>query len=328
MRPCYYLETGSHDPFYNLAFEEYVLTHKAEGDYLILWQNENTIVVGQNQNTEEEINRPFVESNHINVVRRTTGGGAVYHDLGNLNYSFITDAGDVSQMSISRFTAPVIQALSELGVNAEASGRNDIIVNGKKVSGTAQRLWKRRILHHGTLLFDSDLSMISSALQVSGEKFQSRSVKSVASRVGNIRGYLPVDMDLEAFWDFLRRHLRDGVMDAKLTDVELNAIREIKAERYETWEWNFGKSPVFDVMNRQRFNGGTLEVRLSINNGRIDDIAFYGDFLSRKSLAEIIEALKECPYRKDEVEKSISHFKLEDYFGAISINEIIWLMFC
>jgi lipoate-protein ligase A len=139
MRPCYYLETASHDPFYNLAFEEYVLTHKTEGDYLILWQNENTIVVGQNQNTEEEINRPFVESHHINVVRRMTGGGAVYHDLGNLNYSFITDAGEVSQLSINRFTAPVVHALGELGLHAEASGRNDILVDGKKVSGTAQR---------------------------------------------------------------------------------------------------------------------------------------------------------------------------------------------
>jgi lipoate-protein ligase A len=328
MRPCYYLETASHDPFYNLAFEEYVLTHKTEGDYLILWQNENTIVVGQNQNTEEEINRPFVESHHINVVRRMTGGGAVYHDLGNLNYSFITDAKDASQLSISRFTIPVIQALSELGLYAEASGRNDILVNGKKVSGTAQRLWENRILHHGTLLFDSDPAMLSGALRVNAEKFQSKSVKSVASRVGNIRDYLPVDMDLEAFWAFLRRHIYDGVIDAKLTNEELNAVREIKIEKYDTWEWNYGKSPVFDVINRQRFNGGTLEVRLSIKNGRIADIAFFGDFLSRKSLAEIIEALKECPFRKADIEKSISHFELEDYFGAISKDEIINLIFC
>lgn len=328
MRPFYYLETGSKDPFYNLAFEEYVLTHKAEGDYLILWQNENTIVVGRNQNTEEEINRPFVESHHINVVRRMTGGGAVYHDLGNLNYSFITDAGDVSQLSISRFTAPVIQALSELGLYAEASGRNDILLNGKKVSGNAQHLWKNRILHHGTLLFDSDTAMLSGALRVNAEKFQSKSVKSVASRVGNIRDYLPVDMDLASFWAFLRRHLCDEVIDAKLTKEELNAVREIRLKKYDTWEWNYGKSPVFDVINRQRFDGGTLEVRLSIKNGRIADIAFFGDFLSRKCLAEIIEALKECPFRKADVEKSIGHFELEDYFGAISKDEIIGLIFC
>lgn len=327
MIPYYYLETGSHDPFYNLAFEEYVLMNKTEGDYLILWQNENTVVVGQNQNTEEEINRPFVESHHINVVRRMTGGGAVYHDLGNLNYSFITDAGEVSQLSIGRFTAPVVQALKELGLKAEASGRNDILVEGKKVSGTAQRLWKNRILHHGTLLFDSDPDMICNALKVSMEKFQSKSVKSVANRVGNIRDFLPVDMDMEEFWAFLRESLCGRVIDVKLTDEELDKVRKIKLEKYDTWEWNYGKSPVFDVKNRKRFDGGTLEVRLSIKNGYIEDIAFFGDFLSRRPMTDIIAALKECPLRRADVEKCISPFELEDYFGAISKEEIISLIF-
>ena len=152
----FYLETHSQNPYYNLAFEEFVLTHRLEGEYLLLWQNDNTIVVGQNQNTEAEINRAFVEEHHINVVRRSTGGGAVYHDLGNLNYSFITDAGELQELAMQRFTAPVVEALKGLGLNAEASGRNDILVEGRKVSGTAQRVSHGRILHHGTLLFDSD----------------------------------------------------------------------------------------------------------------------------------------------------------------------------
>ena len=168
-----YMETHSQNPYYNLAFEEYVLTHRTEGDYLLLWQNDNTIVVGQNQNTEAEINRPFVEEHHINVVRRSTGGGAVYHDLGNLNYSFITDAGDKESISMARFTHPVVEALKGLGLQAEASGRNDILVEGRKVSGTAQRLCGNRILHHGTLLFDSDPSAVAGALNVDPTKFQS-----------------------------------------------------------------------------------------------------------------------------------------------------------
>ena len=164
-----YLETGSLDPHYNLAFEEYVLCNRREGEYLLLWQNDNTIVIGQNQNAEAEINRAFVEEHHINVVRRTTGGGAVYHDLGNLNYSFITDAGDSDQLAMERFTRPVVEALKALGLQAEASGRNDILVEGRKVSGTAQRIVKGRILHHGTLLFDANPSMVAGALRVDPE---------------------------------------------------------------------------------------------------------------------------------------------------------------
>ena len=150
-----YMETGSTDPTYNLAFEEYVLTHRREGEYLLLWQNDNTIVVGRNQNTAQEIDPAFVEQHHIRVVRRGTGGGAVYHDMGNLNYSFITDVGDAERLTMERFTRPIVAALQGLGLRAEASGRNDILVEGRKVSGTAQRLVNGRILHHGTLLFDS-----------------------------------------------------------------------------------------------------------------------------------------------------------------------------
>ena len=199
-----YLETGSLIPYYNLAFEEWVLTHCLEGDYLMLWQNDNTIVIGQNQNAEAEINRAFVDEHKINVVRRGTGGGAVYHDLGNLNYSFITDAGDLQERSAARFTQPVVEALKALGLDAESSGRNDILVSGRKVSGTAQQLYKGRILHHGTLLFDSNADMIVGALNPDPTKFQSKSVQSVRSRVGNIRSFLPQDMTLGEFWDYLK----------------------------------------------------------------------------------------------------------------------------
>ena len=152
----HYLETGSQDPFYNLAFEETVLRSRRSGEYLLLWQNDNTIVIGQNQNAEGEINRAFVEAHQIHVVRRTTGGGAVYHDLGNLNYSFITDVGDAERLTMERFTRPIVEALQGLGLQAEASGRNDILVEGRKVSGTAQRLLRGRFLYHGTLLFDAE----------------------------------------------------------------------------------------------------------------------------------------------------------------------------
>ena len=214
----HYLETGSRDPAYNLALEETVLRRRIQGDYLLLWQNDNTIVIGQNQNAEAEINRAFVETHGIRVVRRTTGGGAVYHDLGNLNYSFITDAGDAERLTMERFTRPVVEALRGLGLQAEASGRNDILVEGRKVSGTAQRLLGKRILHHGTLLFDANPEMVAGALNVDPTKFQSKSSKSVRSRIGNIRTFLKEDMDLPAFWAYLKEALAgDGLTPDSLT---------------------------------------------------------------------------------------------------------------
>ena len=227
-----YLETGSLDPHYNLAFEEYVLCNRREGEYLLLWQNDNTIVIGQNQNAEAEINRAFGEEHHINVVRRTTGGGAVYHDLGNLNYSFITDAGDSDQLAMERFTRPVVEALKALGLQAEASGRNDILVEGRKVSGTAQRIVKGRILHHGTLLFDANPSMVAGALRVDPEKFRSKSTKSVRSRIGNIRDFLQQDMNLPAFWTFLKEQLAgSGMVTGALMPQELEAVEALKHKK-------------------------------------------------------------------------------------------------
>lgn len=323
-----YLETGSQDPFYNLAFEEYVLKNRKDGDYLILWQNENTIVVGQNQNTDEEINRSFAEEHHINVVRRSTGGGAVYHDLGNLNYSFITDSGSAENLTMERFTAPIVSALRQLGLQAEASGRNDILVEGKKVSGTAQRLLGNRILHHGTLLFDSDPDMISGALHADPEKFRSKSTKSVRSRVGNIRNYLKRDMSMAEFWAFLKGALTgNGMIPEQLSEEELASVWELRQSKYSTWEWNVGRSPKYDFQNRQRFVGGSLEVGVQIEKGCIAQIGFHGDFLGTVSLEPLTERLRGVPFRRETVEAVLNQFSMRELFGDITAEEILMVMF-
>ncbi len=323
-----YLETGSQNPYYNLAFEEFVLTSRREGEYLLLWQNDNTIVVGQNQNTEAEINRAFVEAHGINVVRRTTGGGAVYHDLGNLNYSFITDTGDAERLTMERFTRPIVAALRGLGLQAEASGRNDILVEGRKVSGTAQRVVKGRILHHGTLLFSADPGMVAGALNADPAKFQSKSAKSVRSRIGNIRDFLPRDMEIGAFWEYLKEVLSgDGMTAGRLTAEELSAVEELKRTKYDTWEWNYGRSPQYDLTNRRRFEGGGLEVRVQVKEGRITGIVFYGDFLSVSPLDSLTAALEGCAFRREAVAEVLDRFPVEELFGAVTRDEVLETMF-
>ena len=323
-----YLETGSQDPAYNLAFEEYVLAHRTEGDYLSLWQNDNTVVIGRNQNAEEEIDRAFVEAHGVRVVRRTTGGGAVYHDLGNLNYSFITGAGEAENLAMERFTRPVAGALRGLGLQAEASGRNDILVEGKKVSGTAQRLLNGRLLHHGTLLFDTDPDMVAGALRADPEKFRSKSAKSVRSRVGNIRAFLRQDMDLPAFWAYLKTALAgEGFVTGALTPEELEAVEALKRSRYDAWEWNFGRSPAYDMVNKRRWDGGSLEVRASVKEGRITGIAFRGDFLSRCSLDPLEKALEGVRFRREDAAGVLGRYPLRDCFGEITGEEILNTMF-
>ncbi|WP_312635702.1 lipoate--protein ligase [Oscillibacter sp.] len=323
-----YMETGSLNPYYNLAFEETVLERSRSGDYLLLWQNDNTIVIGQNQNAEAEINRAFVEEHGIHVVRRTTGGGAVYHDLGNLNYSFITDAGNSEELAMERFTKPVVAALKGLGLNAEASGRNDILVEGRKVSGTAQRMMKGRILHHGTLLFDANPGMVAGALNVDPAKFQSKGAKSVKSRIGNIREFLAEPMDMADFWKYLKTALAGGGLTAdSLTEEELAAVEELKRTKYDTWEWNFGRSPRYDFTDKRRFDGGTLEPRIAVEKGRIMEIVFYGDFLSVSPLDELTEALKGCAFRREDAAAVLDRFPLTELFGGIRKEEILDTMF-
>ena len=328
MNKTFYLETGCTDPAYNLAFEEYVQTHRRSGNYLILWQNANAVIIGRNQNAEEEINAAFVKAHDIKVIRRNTGGGAVYHDMGNLNYSFITDAGDIAQRSAQLFTDPVVGALKALGMDAEASGRNDILISGRKVSGTAQHIIQGRILHHGTLLFESNPEMIAGALNPDPTKFQSKSIKSVRSRVGNIRSFLPSDMPMQAFWDYLKTALSaDGILPTSLTSEELKEIEKLKQEKYDTWDWNFGRSPKFQRKAKNRYAGGLLEIHLSVADGCIQQVRIIGDFLGLTSVETLEAALSGCAYREDAVAAILDQFDLGQILGGIEKQEFLETIF-
>jgi len=323
-----YLETGSTNPFYNLAFEEILLSRQSEHNYLLLWQNENTVVVGQNQNTVAEINQQFIKQHGIRVVRRKTGGGAVYHDLGNLNYSFISNINNKDWQIKGRFTDSIVAALQNLNLDAKASGRNDILISGYKVSGTAQCILGNRILHHGTLLFDSDIQMMTGALQVDSLKFESKSIQSLRSRVGNIRGFLHNDMTLPQFWAYLKQELLGSniIMD-NLSEVELSTVKALQENKYNTWEWNYGKSPEYKFKNKRKWPGGLLEVQFTVTSGRITNIAFYGDFLSVFPLDVVECALQGCRLQEDDVKAVLDQYSLYYYFGEITRDEILETLF-
>lgn len=326
-----YLLSDSINPFYNLAMEEYIFKNsKPHDDIVILWQNEPTIVIGIHQNALEEINFDFVKANNIHVVRRITGGGAVYHDLGNLNYSFITDYdNNTTAINFKKYTLPIIKALKKIGIQSELSGRNDITIDGKKFSGNAQSIIKGRILHHGTLLFNSDLSILGKTLNVKSDKIQSKGVKSVKSRVTNIIDYMNNKVSVEEFKIILLKYLFEYEPSQQyiLTENDKKLISKLAEEKYSAWDWVYGRAPRFNFKNYKRFDGGSIEVLLNIEDGYISECSIFGDFLALTSLDEVLEKLKGCKYEKEEVRKVLKNLKLHEFFGSISLDHILNVFF-
>ncbi|MEJ8545202.1 lipoate--protein ligase [Brevibacillus borstelensis] len=314
------------DPRINLAIEEYALKHlPADHDYLLFYINEPSIIIGKNQNTAEEINADYVAKNGIHVVRRLSGGGAVYHDLGNLNFSFITNDDGNSFHNYRKFTEPVVKALGELGVEAELTGRNDIQVGERKISGNAQFSTKGRMFTHGTLLFDSQMENVASALNVNPEKFKSKGVKSVRSRVANISEFLREPMSIEQFRQHILNSIFAGseVQQYELTDADWKRIDEISAERYRNWDWNYGKSPAFNVKRVKRLGSGTFDVRLYVEKGLITSASVYGDFFGLGETSEFTDKLVGVRYDREALEQVLDTVDLGHYFGPITKEE--WL---
>jgi lipoate---protein ligase len=322
---------GITDPRINLAIEEYALKNLDINEtYLLFYINEPSIIIGKNQNTIEEINTEYVERNGIHVVRRLSGGGAVYHDLGNLNFSFITkDDGD-SFLNFRKFTEPIIKALKKLGVNAELSGRNDIIVEGRKISGNAQFSTRGRMFSHGTLLFDSKIENIVSALNVKKDKIESKGIKSIRSRVANISEFLKEKMTIEEFRSVLLESIfgKDReIPEYVLTEEDWANIHKLSRERYQNWEWNYGKSPKFNLQYSHRFPAGQIDVRLEVQKGIIENCKIYGDFFGAGDVAEIEEKLIGKRYEKSEIEKVLQDVDIKHYFGNIEKEEFINLIY-
>jgi lipoate-protein ligase A len=325
-----YIINNSTNPYFNIALEEYCLMHVDPGeDYFLLWQNEPSIIIGRNQNTLEEINRRFVKERGIKVVRRISGGGAVYHDLGNLNFTFISRVEPGRPINFSVFVNPIINVLRELGVDATLVGRNDIVAYGKKISGNAQRLYRRKFLHHGTLLFDVNIEDLAEALNVSADKIESKGIKSIRSRVGNIREFLKEDMTIDEFRERLQRRLSNDYEseEIKLPEEAILRISETARDKFASWAWTYGESPPFNYRFEKRFPGGKVGVFIHIKEGLIRECKFYGDYLGVLETEGFEAGLKGLKYDPQTVEKAMEGMDLTSYFGPITRNELLEIMF-
>lgn len=314
------------DPYFNLAAEEYVLKNFTD-DVFMLWRNDKSIIIGKYQNTAAEINLDFVKERDIKVVRRQTGGGAVFHDLGNINYTFIApkDSGD-----FRTFSEPILQVLNKLGVPAKFEGRNDLTIEGQKFSGNAQCIYQNRILHHGTLLFASEMDDLSAALKVNPLKFKDKAVKSVRKRVTNISTHLPHPMSVTEFIDTVMQYVSTRVQHAEFytfSEDDLLKINKLRKEKYETWEWNFGISPKFDMGKQIRTQGGNVEVTLAVEKGKISQLKIYGDFFFRKELEDFERLFIGQDYKEESIRKLLNNIQLDDYLCHVSAEEIMELLF-
>ncbi len=280
---------SSLDPYFNLAAEQFLLDRDDTRPVFMLWRNSRAVIIGRNQNAYAEINEPFVRENGIGVVRRLTGGGAVFHDEGNVNYTFISPKEGASALDFARFCSPIIDALCALGATAALSGRNDIEINGCKVSGNAQCVRGDKILHHGTLLWSADLGKLAGALNVDPEKIASKGIKSVRSRVANIRDILNSEMDALAFTDYL--FSRIGSSPRSFTEDEKAAITALRDSRYSTWEWNWGESKSFSAVRKKRFPYGTVEIAFDSSRGVLENVRINGDFFGVKDICELEKKL-------------------------------------
>ena len=324
-----YIILHNTSPYHNLAVEEYLLQQTTDNVFM-LWQNDNTIVIGKHQNTAAEVNQEYVDSHHVNVVRRLTGGGAVFHDIGNLNFTFIQNVEPgKKEIDFLKYLQPIVDALQSLGVPAAFSGRNDLVIEGQKISGNAMTFFGNRVLEHGTLLFSSQMSDLANALKVDPDKFIDKAVKSVRSRVTNISDHLPHPMTVLEFKDYLMDFImKQNQMTElqNLTDEEEAIVNQLMEGKYQTWEWNYGKSPEYSMNKKIRTKGGSVQLVADIRDGHIRDLQFFGDFFGEKDPQELADQLIGIRLDKQSVSDTLTNININDYFHNVTHDDIINLL--
>lgn len=324
-----YLKNPETDPYYNMAFDEYCLENlPIDEPVFFLWQNRPAVIVGYNQEVNTEVNLGYLKEHGIDLVRRVTGGGAVYHDFGNLNYTIVGRSEDLER-DYPEYASLMMKALQTLGVPATLSGRNDILVGERKVSGFAKRVCKNRLMVHGTLMYKVDLEVLTKALCPPATKLQSKGIASVRSRVANLCEYLPEITDIQMFSQRLEEILSCQYTDAEypLSHEDLANIQKLKEEKFARWEWNYGHSPKATLTHSVRLACGTVEVYITLAENRIASCRFGGDFLGNLPASDIEKALQGVAYEPDAIRECLSHIKISHYFDGVVADDLIRMMF-
>lgn len=321
-----YIVNTSNDPAYNIALEAYAFRELVDEDEIfILWINEPAIIIGKHQNAIQEINKAYTDANGIHVVRRLSGGGAVYHDLNNLNYTIISNKAEEGAFDFKTFSQPVIETLADLGVTATFTGRNDLEIDGKKFCGNAQAYYKGRMMHHGCLLFDVDMTVLGNALQVSKDKIESKGVKSVRARVTNILSELPEKITVNAFADKILAKMKEHYPDMTeyiLSEAELAKIQTSRDTQFGTWDWTYGAAPEYTVERSVRYPAGKITSYIKTENSMIESLKIYGDFFGIGDVSDIEQLLVGTRYEYQDILAKLQTIDTAHYFSRMTTEEV------
>ncbi|MDP8211634.1 MAG: lipoate--protein ligase [Candidatus Stygibacter australis] len=323
------IKSPTNDPYFNIASEEYILNNFTE-DVFMLYINSPSIIVGKFQNTLAQLNIDYIEQNQIKVVRRLTGGGAVFHDLGNINFSFLCQKDENNEAGFEKYTEPIVKYLNSLGVNAELKGRNDLVIDDKKFSGNARLNTTNKVLQHGTLLFSAKMSDLSQALKSDPLKFKDKAVKSIRSRVTNISDHLATPLSGKEFEEGLIKFITSSYPTTEscpFTDTDIRQIQKLADSKYSTWDWNFGTSPAYNFEKTIKTKGGLVEIRLNVQNGIIKEFRLNGDFFTKLPVERLIFAFDGCRHELQAVKDIISKIKVESYLVNIIGDDLLKAFF-
>jgi lipoate---protein ligase len=316
-----------HDPFYNLAAEEYLLKNSGE-EVFMLWQSDPVVVVGKHQNTLAEVNYRFIRGNNIQVARRMTGGGTVYHDGGNINFTFIRQGEPGRLVDFGSFIAPVIAFLKSLGIEAIRGQKNEILVDGKKISGNAEHVYRNRVLHHGTLLYNVNLDRLRESL-IPGGRYTDKSVQSNRSSVMNLSERFLPEMATGKFGDLFMQFIQENFQGIPFKPglLEQQAIQKLAVEKYRSWDWVYGWSPDYSFEGGYSSGQHHIEINLAVHRGLIQHCTLQSDTIGQQSLNDTAGRLTGVPHDENSIMKKLSKENLSKIIRGKDLEDLVLSFF-